>query len=95
MFDKTSRKKKTKDLRNKVLDFERANTNDPMAFWDYIKCLTLRKISSIPWETFDDNNELTTDNKQVLLQSSEEFCGLLTPPEPTEDMLRHLEQITA
>ena len=66
MFDKTSRMKKRKHARNKVLDIERVNVEDPVAFWDYIKHLSPRKKTSTTWKTFDNNKVLITDKNLVL-----------------------------
>ena len=38
-FDKVSKAKKGRTLRNKVRDLEKANTSDPKAFWNFIKRL--------------------------------------------------------
>ena len=42
-FDKNVKKKKRKFLRNRVQEIETANTNDPVAFWNFINGLNPRK----------------------------------------------------
>ena len=51
-FDKLVKKLKREHYRKKVQEIERANTADPMAFWNFIQKLNPRKSKQIPMEVF-------------------------------------------
>ncbi len=95
IFDKTAKCKKRHTLRNKVLEIEKANTEDPKAFWRFIKNLNPRTKKTIPWETIDNDGNIITDKSAVLAHWSSEFGKLLTPPPPTPQMTKHLQDIAA
>ena len=43
MFDREVKKTKRRWQRNKVLELDKANVDDPTAFWEFIKCLRSSK----------------------------------------------------
>ena len=93
-FDKVSKAKKRRCQRNKVLNIEKANTSDPIAFWNFIKNLSPRTKRDIPWEILNKEGKLVTDKYEVLRHWSSEFEGLLTPPPPTPQMRQKIQNIT-
>ncbi len=92
-FDKTNKRSKRKHQRQEVNNIEKANTDDPVAFWDFIKRLNPRRKDSIPWEACVDGN-VYYDKCEVMNHWTDEFAKLLTPPEGDEVSRIRLENIT-
>ena len=79
-FDRSRKKTKRAHFRKQVLDIETTNTEDPQAFWDFVKNLTPRKKQEIPCEVVIEG-EVTSDPTLVLNHWTQEFKSLLTPPD--------------
>ena len=96
-FDKLVKKTKRKWQRNKVFELEQANLNDPRAFWAHIKGLRKNKHSTIPMETYMEdeygNKVITTDIHQVYDRWARDFGSLLTPPEKPVEAQEFVESI--
>ena len=97
LFDKEVKKTKCRWQRNKVLELDKANVDDPTAFWEFVKALRSNKKSKIPNEVYTDDGVTTTDDPQHVLNSWErEFGSLFAPPDKSEEELlfkRHVENM--
>ena len=93
IFDKLNKYSKRRHQRQQVHEIERANTENPVAFWDFIKRLSPRKKERIPWETCIDGH-ITTEKCEVINHWSNEFANLLTPPSGDAESQTRLESIT-
>ncbi len=82
-FDKMVKQARRSYERRKVHDLEKANVEDPVAFWRAIQKLGPRKQSNIPWEVKDESGHVITDRVEVLHRWMSDFEGLLTP---TDDL---------
>ena len=79
-FDKLIKKKKRSFQRSEVYLLEKANTNDPVAFWRHISSLGPRSSSSIPMEVYDKIGNVVCETDAVLDKWKRDFEGLLQAP---------------
>ncbi len=94
LFDKLVKQTKRRWQRNKVFELEKANIDDHQAFWQFIKGLRKSKKSTIPMDTYmDDDVTLTNDPEQVLNRWARDFGSLLTPPEKNAEGKAFVEEI--
>ncbi len=95
LFDKEVKRTKRRWQRNKVLELDKANVDDPNAFWEFIKALRGKKKSKLPDEVYLNDDVTTTTDPQVVLDTWErDFGSLFAPPDKTEDEVlfkRHVE----
>ncbi len=77
-FDKLYRKTERAYKRSKILAIDDICTSDPKEFWKTIKRLGPAKKHNIPFEVYDDNNEITTEPRFVLNKWKTEFQNLYT-----------------
>ena len=80
-FDKLLKRKKRSFQRSQVYNLERANTEDPVVFWNHITSLGPKSKQSIPWEVYDDDGSTLTSRQDVLKRWEIDFQGLLTAPD--------------
>ncbi len=79
-FDKMLKKKKRSFERSEVYSLEKANINDPVAFWRHITSLGPRSSNKIPMEVYDEEGNVVTDTEAVLDRWKGDFEGLLQAP---------------
>ena len=78
-FDKAIKRKKRLYQRSKSLHLEEVNSSDPNSFWKYIKDLGPKKKSSIPWECYSENNNISHDKDIILNKWKNDFEKLYNP----------------
>ena len=82
-FDREYRKAERKYRINKIDEIDNYCTSDPNKFWDSIKRLGPRKKSGIPMEVYGENQNIITDQEQVLNKWKSEFERLFNlQPDP-------------
>ncbi len=72
-FDKTLRQKQRAYRRGLLVDMEECDTSNPRKFWKHIHSLGPRKSSSIPWEVYDSDGNITCDKNTVLKTWEREY----------------------
>ena len=92
-FDKHNKHRKREYQRQQVLNIEKANTEDPAAFWDFFQKLNPHKKQGILWEIYK-NGEICVNKCKVWDHWTEEFAGLLTTPKGDRAAQERLRKIT-
>ena len=78
-FDKLYKKLKRKYERQKRIDIETLNTENPREFWREVKNLGPRKIIEIPTSVYSDSGSITNNISDVLQKWKTDFQSLLNP----------------
>ena len=79
-FDKLLKKKRKSYQRSEIYSLEKANTNDPVAFWRHIASLGPKGSSGIPMEVYDGEGNIVNECDVVMNKWKEDFEGLLKAP---------------
>jgi asparagine synthetase B (glutamine-hydrolysing) len=93
IFDKTYSKTKRKFQREKMMQIEKLNTNNPREFWNELKKLGPRKKVDIPLEVYGNNGEIITDVHSVLSKWSSEYEKLFKGYDKIQFDYVHYNQI--
>ena len=83
IFDKALRQAERKYNQGVLTDIEKVNTQNPRAFWDYIKKLGPRKNNTIPMKV-KINDTMTINENDVLKKWQEDFSSLYNIPDDME-----------
>ena len=83
-FDKHYSKAKRKFQRQKQINIERLNTENPREFWEELKKLGPRKSSKIPMQVYDESGHVTGDINKVKRRWESDFQTLYEGYNPDE-----------
>ncbi len=93
-FDKLVKCSKRRWQRNQVFELEKANMDDPKAFWEHIKLMRHSKKSTIPAEVYEEDGvSVTTDPGKIVDRWARDFRSLLTPPPKSMEEKAFVEEI--
>ena len=84
-FDRHYKKKKRKYLRDKCLEIENFNTDDPKEFWRQIKRLGPRNDKDIPLSVRLDDGSISCDIDDVIRKWENDYRNLYNPNTQTVD----------
>ncbi len=83
-FHKAFKKSKGKFERDKSINIEQLNTNNPREFWNELNNLGPRKKTQIPMEVYDSESNITNNTNTVLNTWKSEFNELFKGYEKSE-----------
>jgi hypothetical protein len=76
IFDKSFRKAKCKFERDKRINIERLNTENPREFWKALNNLGPRKKNNIPMQVYDEEGNVTGEIDKVMSKWKSDFHNL-------------------